>query len=123
MTNSFQDRCVTWATQCFGIERVTSLVERHYRFFEEAIELVQSTGLSEATALKMVKHVYSRNEGASFQELGGTIITLSVLASALQVSLDEAGEVELARCHQRILAIREKNLRKTFQPVLTKEES
>ena len=71
-----------WCVQCFGETTASDVVERNWRFLEEALELVQSLGGSKEDALKLVDYVYGREAGHPPQEVGGVMITLSALCAA-----------------------------------------
>lgn len=71
---------------------------RALRFAEEAIELAQACGVDEQTMALLVKTVYGRPVGRPLQEIGGCMVTLSVLGDALNIGLEEAFEIEVRRC-------------------------
>ncbi len=77
-----QDSVQAWCVECFGETTASDVVERNWRFLEEAIELVQSLGGSKEDALKLVDYVYGREAGHPPQEVGGVMITLSALCAA-----------------------------------------
>ena len=118
MPTTFQKRVVDWLISCFGEKITSDPVERNHRFLEEALELVQSGGLSESEAHQLVSYVYGRPIGELSQEVGGTIICLAALCSAHGVDLDQAGETELARVWTKIEAIR---ARRSLKPRLPTE--
>ena len=105
---NFQRRVLGWANHCFPNRTIFNKKERNLRFIEEALELVQSLDLSKEDVLKLVNYVYSRDKGHYFQEVGGVLITLSVLASVNSIELDFAGETELERIYGKVEEIREK---------------
>ena len=43
---TFQERCAQWVRVCFGEAKASDIEHRNKRFLEEALELVQSTGMS-----------------------------------------------------------------------------
>lgn len=108
----FQRRVLTWLMECFSMEICRDGTERNHRFLEEALELVQSLGCTQSEAHQLVAYVYGRPIGEPIQELGGTLVTLSALASCHDMSLDEAGEIELARIWKKIDVIRAKQAAK-----------
>lgn len=67
----FQADVQDWMVACFGETLTLDRVERNYRFLEEALELVQATGLSEDEVHALVSHVYSKPSGELSQEVGG----------------------------------------------------
>ena len=71
---------------------------RALRFAEEAIELAQACGVSEEKALELVRIVYSRPAGYPYQEVGGSMVTLTVLCHALGIDLENAFQIEVRRC-------------------------
>ena len=92
-----QKRVFDWCATVFGAAS-TGVPQRTRRFLEEAVELAQSTGMTEEDALKMVRFVYARPTGEPSQEIGGTMVTLMSLSTALQVEVWPCLETELARC-------------------------
>src|SRR5690606_10835289 len=58
-----------WAEACFGTSRDRQ--ERARRLFEEAAEAMQSVGVPEEMAHKIVAYVYSKPAGDPRQEAGG----------------------------------------------------
>jgi hypothetical protein len=106
--STFQKRTYKWLNACFSKEICTSVDERNQRFIEEAIELVQSTGLTEAQVIAAVEYVYARPIGEPKQEIGGTIVTLVVLCEALNLNLESCAETELKRVWDKMPQIRAK---------------
>ena len=106
--HSFQQRCVNWLIECFGIESTTKKPERIHRFTEEALELAQSAGCTKDEVLQLVDYVYSRPKGEFTQEVGGVATTLAVLCNAYGVNLEDAQEAGLVDAWSRLQAIREK---------------
>lgn len=106
----YQERVVNWLYQCFSKEVVESSSERNQRFLEESLELIQSTGLTEKAAHKMVEYVYSRPIGEPYQEVGGVMNTLAALCYVNGLSMEECGNVEMERIEppEIIKKIREK---------------
>lgn len=109
---SYQDRAVLWGDACLGNIIVADHSERTCRFFEEASELAQACGLSRKDAHSFVDYVYDRPTGERRQELGGVVLTLSLLASAFGDNIIESGETELARVWTKFDTIRTKQARK-----------
>ena len=105
---SFQDRVREWMLKCFTPVIAADCVERNYRFLEEALELVQSLGCTEAQARRLVQYVYGRDQGDVNQELGGVMVTLAALCNANGLDIEQAGEKELARVWENIEKIRMK---------------
>lgn len=93
----FQGRVNHWVIACFGWTIAADKIERGHRFGEEAIELLQSGGVSKQEVLTLVDYVYGRPVGEFKQEVGGTMITLAALCEAHKVQMDTEGEKELER--------------------------
>jgi len=116
----FQTRVNGWMQECFGPEISADKVERNHRFLEEALELVQSLGCTQAEAHKLVDYVYGRAVGDPPQEVGGVMVTLAALCLASGMDMDAAAETELARILQPevVTKIREKQkLKPAFSPL------
>jgi hypothetical protein len=109
---SFQNRVKVWLEQCFGKEAVNDKFERNSRFIEEALELVQSLGLSMEHVLVLVDYVYNRPVGEPTQEVGGTMTTLAALCNANDFDMEECGDTELVRMWDKIELIRHKRANK-----------
>ncbi|HBO2935102.1 TPA: hypothetical protein L4R50_000096 [Pseudomonas aeruginosa] len=97
---SFQRRVRPWLLECFGEDIAYDGMERNHRFLEEALELVQACGCTEAEALKLVSYVFGRPVGERSQEVGGVMVTLAALCLAHGLDMHGAGETELARISQ-----------------------
>jgi hypothetical protein len=114
-TPTYQQRVGAWLQACFGAFIRQDKSERDYRFLEEATELIQSRGnLSEDDAIMIVRYVYAREKGTTYQEIGGVMTTLAALVASertedgQEVDMMEAGEAELTRVWGKIEVIREK---------------
>lgn len=59
----YQRRCRTWAIECFGKHYALAQDERSFRFLEEALELVQASGLSYNDVMNSVDYVFNRAAG------------------------------------------------------------
>jgi len=105
----YQARVASWVNTCFGSELATNLAERNRRFFEEAVGLVQATGMAVRELHQMVDEVYRKPAGDPIQKVGGVMMTLSALCQANNLDMRKAGEIELERCCHNINKIREKN--------------
>lgn len=112
----YQDLVHSWMTACFGSEKGRNIRERCFRFLEEALELVQSLGITRADALKLVDYVYQRVEGEPIQEIGGTMVTLAALCQSAQIDLSLAALCELNRIHDPVIMqkIRDKQVSKNL---------
>lgn len=98
--SAFQTRVRPWLLECFGEAIADDGMERNHRFLEEALELVQACGCTEAEALKLVSYVFGRPLGERSQEVGGVMVTLAALCLAHGLDMHCAGETELARISQ-----------------------
>jgi hypothetical protein len=89
---------------------VRNIRERSFRFLEEALELVQSTGLSLNDVQAVVNHVYSRRPELDVRkEVAGAQITLFTLASAMDIDVEFETEIEVRRIKLNVDAIRTKH--------------
>lgn len=95
--SDFVKKVMMWAVSCFGLQLATDKTERNERFLEEALELVQSTGMTREAAHKLVDYVFSREVGDSSQEVAGTMISLAALCYANKINIDEAVLAEMRR--------------------------
>lgn len=103
--NGFQDRTQDWMRQCFDQRIATDMVERGDRFLEEALELVQTQGYTRERAYALVDYVFGRPVGEPAQEVGGVMITLATLCSAIGADMEREGERELTRiCQPDVMA-------------------
>jgi hypothetical protein len=109
---TFQQRLNDWVVSTFGQDNADNIVERNNRFGEEALELLQSTGMSREAVLDMVDYVYDRDIGEPEQEVGGVMTTLAALCTANGIDMDHAKEKEFARTISKTDVIKEKNLTK-----------
>ena len=109
---AFQWRVQPWMFACFGQEIATDITERNYRFLEESLELVQSTGCKVGEAHQIVDYVFNRPVGDPDQEVGGVMVTLAALCLASGLDMHQCGEVELTRVWGAIERIRAKQASK-----------
>lgn len=108
----FQGRVKPWMDACFG-ERISSdRQERNHRFLEEALELVQACGATQAEAYQLVDYVYGRPTGSPVQEVGGVMVTLAALCLAHGMDMHAAAELELTRIWGKVEQIRAKQAAK-----------
>lgn len=115
-SKTLHHRIGQWAKGCLGAQQVASKEERAYRFFEEAVELARSAGLSEETAKQMVQAEYAKpTAGILYEEVGDVGIALSVLCIPYGIYPDQAMEDKLADLIPRSEAIRERQKRKRFR--------
>ena len=105
--SSLQKRVDEWVDKVLPDDKDPVL--RAMRFLEEATELCQAAGLSQAQAQKTMKMVYSKPPGEIHQELGGVQTTLCALATALDWDLETVTKVELERMWRKAETIQQKN--------------
>lgn len=85
-----------WAIGTFGII-ATFQDERASRFLEEALELAQAQGLSEAIAEIILSRVYNRPPGNISKEIGQAQLTLECLAESRGLCADKLAQQEFDR--------------------------
>ncbi|SLN77565.1 hypothetical protein [Oceanibacterium hippocampi] len=117
MISPYQDRVGRWVDACFGRAVAADRGERNHRFLEEALELVQSLGCTAEEAHQLVDYVFGRPPGDPWQEAGGVMVTLAALGNAAGLAVYPAGEAELARCWDKLEAIRAKRASKPAGPL------
>jgi hypothetical protein len=115
---NFQQRVQNWMMECFSMAVCRDTTERCHRFTEEALELVQSLGMTNSEAHQLVDYVYGRPIGETRQEVGGVMVTLAALCSSQDVDMIEDGEIELKRIWRNIDQIRAKQAAKPKHSVL-----
>lgn len=113
----FQDNVARWVVRCFGAEIASDKVERNFRFFEEAIELIQACGMSKADCRALLDYTFDRPKGEPSQEVGGVMVTLAALCWANRLDLEGCATDELMRISipQTMTKIREKQAAKTHR--------
>ena len=70
-----------WAIRSFGEDHVTNLPIRALRLAEEAVELAQALDVPKEKLLELIEIVYSRPKGNLDQEMGGVMMTATVLSA------------------------------------------
>lgn len=110
--SAYQGRVNTWVRSTFGLAHSMNIHLRSHRFLEEALELSQAAQCTRTEAHKIVDYVYDRLMGEPAQEVGGTMVTLSALCTALGVDMRSAAETELANVYPRTDKIRDKDSKK-----------
>ena len=98
MIKSLTEIVVQWGWRCFGMAHMGDTRIRALRFAEEAIELAQACNVSEEKMQLLVATVYSRPRGEGTQEVGGCMVTLTVLCRAMNIDLEKAFFTEVCRC-------------------------
>ncbi len=71
---------------------------RSLRATEELIELGQALGVPEDVVHKLVSAVYSRAPGDTYQEIGGSMVTLMCLCRSMDIDPEDAFLFEIQRC-------------------------
>lgn len=120
---SFQRQVQAWMLACFGEKIAADPLERNHRFLEESLELVQACGCTKSEALQLVDYVFDRPVGEKEQEVGGVMVTLAALCSAQKLSMQLAGDVELARIWSKMESIRAKQAAKPKHSPLPEQAS
>jgi len=105
----YQLRVLEWMITCFGLKIMTETGQRNHRFLEEALELVQANGCTQAEAHMLVDYVFGRPVGKIEQEVGGVMVCLAALCNTVNVDMQAAGRKELERCWANIEKIKEKH--------------
>lgn len=81
---NWQQMVGKWVRRTFGDNSQNDTRERSLRFIEEAVELVQVTGLSQSEVFQIIDKVYVKPKGELRQELGGVMVTLLALSDNLK---------------------------------------
>ena len=105
---TFQHKAVEWAEECIGPVEKMDISNRSHRFIEEALELVQSAGVTREDVLKLVDYVFARPIGPVAQEVGGTMVGLAILCERLSIDMNQSADDEVKRNWSKIEAIRAK---------------
>ncbi len=92
-----QSAILQWANLTFGPATASNTGERIRRFAEEAIELVQATGLDKQALLDIVDHVYAKPAGNLAQEIGQVGVSLLGLSEHLGIPADDEEQKEFDR--------------------------
>ena len=107
-----QSRATSVCVDVFGKESMRNTRERAKRFTEEAIELMQASGVTLETVIEMATYIYGKETGELSQEVAGTMLGLFGLASSRFVNVTHAVHEELNRLVDDKEAIRAKALLK-----------
>jgi hypothetical protein len=81
-------------------QQFESIENRSQRFFEEATELVQATGLTEEQCHTLVSYVFNRPVGWQPQEVGGVMVCLAALCERIDLNAATCLIKEAERIHQ-----------------------
>jgi hypothetical protein len=109
---TYQEQVEAWLEAWLPAPARKDQLERTFRFLEEALELAQANGCSKQDAQALVEYVYGRPHGRPDQEVGGVMVTLASLCSAVGIDMNDAGDRELKRNWSRIDDIRRKQAAK-----------
>ncbi len=94
--NTRPQEILAWAISTFGVIAIRR-DERASRFLEEALELAQVEGVSEAMAETILARVYSRSCGDVTREIGQAQLTLECLAENISLDSDDLARQEFDR--------------------------
>ena len=86
-----------WGIRSFGNDHMHDFQIRGLRFAEEAVELAQCAQVPKETMHLLIETVYSRPRGEVRQEIGGSLVTLSVLCELLGYDMEQCFENEVRR--------------------------
>ena len=106
----YQRRVTKWLHKCFDQRLDTARRERVFRFWEEAVELGQSLGMTAEDLQRVSDYVYSRPVGKPKQEVGGTMVTLTALCWSQDLqdaAFDELTRIERPEVMAKIRAKQE----------------
>jgi NTP pyrophosphatase (non-canonical NTP hydrolase) len=95
----FQVAAHRWIVTAFGLRIANDKAERSHRFIEEALELGQACECTKEQAHQLVDYVFGRPVGEREQEVGGVMVTLSLLCNAYGINMARAGNTELDRAN------------------------
>lgn len=98
--DKFQKEVADWMGVVFNGQGGKDIPTRNFRFLEEALELVQSTGCTKEEAHQLVEYVFNRPVGEPAQEVAGTLVTLAALCNMLDISMAQASHNEVNRLWQ-----------------------
>lgn len=93
----FQNRVWIWFKDIFPAQKYCSFKQRSCRFFEEAIELVQSLGMKRSDCHYLIDIIFDRRKGIPQEEVGGVLVTLATLCEVCGINMMGWAEVELER--------------------------
>ena len=112
-----QTKTLSFCINCYGIENTFSKRERALRFGEEAIELLQTTGLTKEDIINLIEYVYRKNPGEVKDEFAGAQLTLLALANSFGVYLDDEADNNLELVNKNMPMIIKKYCKKPDQIV------
>lgn len=86
-----------WGVRCFGMDHMNNRRIRSLRCTEEVVELGQALGVPEDVIHKLVSQVYAKAPGDVYQEIGGSMVTLTCLCRTMNINPEEALAYEVRR--------------------------
>lgn len=86
-----------WGIAAFGPRHMNNRYERALRMLEEAAEAAQAIGVPKEKADLCIQTVYSRQAGAAYNELGGTLVTTLAMCSSLGFKAEDVLQTEILR--------------------------
>jgi NTP pyrophosphatase (non-canonical NTP hydrolase) len=86
-----------WAVRSFGEDHVYNSQIRGLRLVEEAVELAQALGITKEKLIYLLDIVYQRKPGVPTQEMGGVMMTATVLCASWGFEAEDAFLQELRR--------------------------
>lgn len=95
--NALEQIALDWAVRCFTQAQVYDRPTRALRILEEAHELAQALYVTEAEAEVVLRTVHSRPRGEPRQELGGVMLTTSVMCASMGFTTQDVLLMELRR--------------------------
>jgi hypothetical protein len=95
-----QESIFAWCLEVFAPVDSTPRV-RMLRFVEEAAELAQAQGLTQAEVETVVAYVFARPVGSVPQEVGGVMVTLQAFCAAEGISLVDFERIEIERINSK----------------------
>ena len=90
-----QSRNINFFIKCFGMETSFNKRDRAIHFGEEAIELLQASGLRKEEIIQLVEYVYRKKPDNLENEFADAQVTLLALASSHGVYIDDITEQNL----------------------------
>lgn len=84
-----QNAIFGWLYATFDVDVVNDVTERCDRLLEEVFEILQAAGYNRSRIPAMENYVWNREPGELPQEIAGTFVTLSALASVANVNLEK----------------------------------
>jgi 3-hydroxyacyl-CoA dehydrogenase len=90
-------RVAKWVADVLGSEALFDRRERAMRLIEEAIELGQVEGLTQADVDRITRYVMGRPVGVAHQEVGGVMVCVLAYCCSAGLDANEVTEQEVSR--------------------------